>query len=180
MAGYTYNDDKRCEATGNSSLYNNVLSVTLGAGTEPVTLDEGKLWGKIDQSDEDDLITALLKAARMICEKFTGIGFMSRQVVGTIDNANGNFKLPYGPITDDPTGVDVNGNTLTVVTNSGQVISPCGRMTVTYTGGWATLPDDLKTALKQQFLFMYENRGESAVVLSPMARMILEPLREVV
>lgn len=163
-----------------TDLYDGVTSLTLGDGTEPVTLQEAKDWDKIDQDVDDDLITALITAARRMCEKFSGIGFISRTITASINNSNGGFQLPYGPVTVDPTATDENDNALEVRYKFGQILSPRGRMTVSYTAGYATLPEDLKTALKAQILFLYENRGESVIAVSPIAKMILEPLREVV
>jgi hypothetical protein len=176
---FNKNIDKFCENPG-SDLYDGVLSLTLGDGTEPLTLQEAKDWDKIDQDVDDDIITALITAARRICEKFSGIGFINRTIDANINNSNGGFQLPYGPITGDPTAADADGNTLDLTYQFGQIISPRGRMTVSYTAGYTTLPEDLKTALKAQVLFLYENRGESTVAVSPIAKMILEPLREVV
>lgn len=46
---------------------------------EPVTLAEAKLWLKVDLDDDDDLITALITAARRIFEELTG-----RSLVNTV------------------------------------------------------------------------------------------------
>lgn len=178
MANYTNNEDKRgCKETG---LYNNVLKVELGTGTEPVDTNELKAWGKIEQDEDDDIITALGIAARQVCEQFSGLGFFSRTVTARIENANGGFGLPYGPVTNTPTATDVDGNSVTLTYNLGQIQEPFGKLIVSYTGGYATLPENLKTALKAQFLYMYENRGESNTGISPVAEMILKPLRVVV
>lgn len=150
--------------------------------TEPVTLAQAKRWAKIedDQTEDDDIVTALITAARRICENFSGIGFINREITAGINNSNGGFFLPYGPVTVDPTAVDDSGDAITLDYNIGQIESPFGRMVVTYTAGYAILPEDLMTALKAQFLFLYENRGEGTEAISPISKMILEPLRMVV
>jgi len=177
---YYRNADKQ-RSNDVAGLYNSVINMpALADGTEPVTLQELKDWGKIEQDADDALITALGKAARRVCEQYTGIGFLSRELTIGINNSNGGFALPYGPVTVDPTGVNEDGTAIDLVYNVGQLQSPFGRMTVTYTGGYTALPEDLKTALKAQFLFMYENRGEGTRGLSPVAEMILAPLRRVV
>ncbi len=175
---YRNNADKYCGLATDGGLYNCVLSTELGDGTEPVTLQEAKDWAKIEQDADDDLIEELIVAAREICEGFTSIGFLNRTVTAVIDNANGSFRLPYGPVTDDPVGADIDGNDLELNYKLGYV-ETLGRMTVTYTAGYIALPKRMKTAIKQQFLFMYENRGESATGLSPMAEMLLAPVRMV-
>ena len=175
---YTYNEDKWIDRP--TGLYNSVLYLTLSDGTEPVTLQQAKDWGKIENDEDDDIITALITAARRICENFSGIGFISREITAGINNSNGGFFLPYGPVTVAPTAVDDNADAIALDYNIGQIESPFGRMVVTYTAGYAILPEDLMTALKAQFLFLYENRGEGTEAISPISKMILEPLRMVV
>lgn len=170
MADYTYNCDKRC-APCDSGIYNTVLLLTINnEGAEPVTVQEAKDWGKIEQDTDDDLIEELITAARQVCEDFAGIGFITRTITANINNANGGFVLPYGPVTGD----------VTVTDSDSDWTDLRGEYEVTYNAGHATLPKKLKTAIKQQFLFMYDNRGESDTTLSPMAKMILEPIRMVV
>jgi hypothetical protein len=175
---YNRNVDKYC-ATGYSH-YNTVIGTVFSdEGSEPVDLDTAKIWCKIDNDDLDDVITALITAARRMCEQFSNIGFITRTVEAKINNANGGFDLPYGPVTNDPTAVDEYGNSIDLTMSLGQIESPYGRMVVTYEAGHSTLPEELTTALKAQLLFLEQNRGEGDVSLSPIARMILEPLRMV-
>src|SRR5436190_18751243 len=174
---FTRNLDKTCD-TPTENLYNSVLQVvSSGEGSEPITLQEAKDWGKIEQDTDDDIITALITAARRMCESYTGLGFITRSIVAGINNADGGFNLPYGPLITGPDAVDTDGNTVDLTYNLGQIEEPYGRMVVTYTAGYETLPEDLKTALKAQILFLYENRGEGSGGLSPIAKMIMEPLR---
>jgi hypothetical protein len=180
MADYYKNSDKVCESHL-GGLYNTVLKVVFSAeGSEPVTVEEAKSWGKIEQDYDDDLIEELITAAREDLEGFTGLGFITRSLVVGINNADGGFNLPYGPIITGPDATDTDGNTLDLTFNLGQIEEPRGRMTVTYTGGYATLPKKFKTALKQQILFLYENRGESSIGLSPIAESLLRRYRVVV
>lgn len=171
MARYTYNCDKYC-CDDENGLYNSVLSVTTSnEGAEPVTLQEAKDWGKIEQDVDDDLIEELITAAREVCEDYTGLGFITRDIVATINNANGGFILPYGPVSGDVTVTDEADATWGDLR---------GEYEVSYSGGYSVLPKKFKAAIKQQFLFMYENRGESNTGISPLAQMILGPVRMVV
>jgi len=168
-------------ATLNNGLYNGCHNVNIDWGaaiTEPVTLNDFKLWGKIDTTEDNALISALITTSRMMCEQYCNTGFVSREIVADINNANGGFILPYGPVTSTPTAVDEDGNALTLVYNFNQLQSPCCRMTVSYTGGYSTLPEQYKTAIMEQCLFLYENRGDIAMSekLSPLVRTILNPL----
>lgn len=45
---------------------------------EPVTLTEAKLFMKVDGSAEDNQITSMIKAARSLCEQFTGRCFITQ------------------------------------------------------------------------------------------------------
>lgn len=176
---YFKNVDKSCDTSFTTGLYNSVLSITDTAPViEPVTLAEAKLWCKIDDNTEDDgLVTALITAARIICEKFVNLSFYAREFVVGLNNSNGGFVLPYGPVAGTPTVTDVDSVAQDVIYNVGQLQSPRGVCIATYTGGYSTLPENLKTALKSQIIFLYENRGEGTKGISPIAEMILWPLR---
>ena len=157
---FTRNLDKTCD-TPTENLYNSVLQVvSSGEGSEPITLQEAKDWGKIEQDTDDDIITALITAARRMCESYTGLGFITRSIVAGINNADGGFNLPYGPLITGPDAVDTDGNTVDLTYNLGQIEEPYGRMVVTYTAGYETLP-----ALGRGFPL---NRLTSARTCSPL------------
>lgn len=48
------------------------LVVYTEPAVEPVTLSEAKLFARVDTSDDDELITSLIKAARIMSETYTG------------------------------------------------------------------------------------------------------------
>lgn len=158
-------------------LYNGTTNVVFSAeGSEPVSLNDMKAWGKIDQSTDNSLITALITAARLMCEHYTNTSLVTRTIVADINNANGGFILPYGPVTNTPTAVDWEGDALTLVWNFSQIQTPYGRMSVTYEAGFAAVPEVYKTAIMEQTLFLYEHRGEENAGMSPIAQKILNPL----
>ena len=183
MADYNANIDK-IRNVDLMPLYNGVISrpTIVETGQEPVTLDEAKAWDKIDLTTDDLIIQALITAARRMCEAFTGISFISKDIIVAVNNSDGNLQLPYGPIVSGPSATDMNGNPLTLTYQFGGIQSPRGYITLTYSAGYADgeLPLDLKQAVLSQILFLYENRGESYLTLSPITQLILEPLREVV
>lgn len=171
------NVDKLSDYIGAS--YNQITDVQRAAViTEPVTLNEAKEFAKISGSSEDAIITALITAAREICEKFTCVSMVQRTVTAWINNYNGGTYLPYGPIgtitniynvDGDPVDYEVQGS------DYKQILSPKIALKAVYTGGAATCPEIFKTAIKAQMLFMYENRGDSPEAMSPISMMLLKP-----
>jgi hypothetical protein len=157
-------------------LYNGTTNVIFSAeGSEPVTLADMLNWGKIDQNTDNALISALITTARIMCEQYTNTSIITRTIVADINNANGGFILPYGPVTGTPAAVDWEGTALTLVYNFSQIQTPYGRMAVTYTAG-VTNTSLYKTAIMQQVLFLYENRGDEKTGMALMACTLLNPL----
>lgn len=171
--------------------YNAVISVSFsGEGNEPVTLQEAKDWCKIDVPDDDDLIAALIKGARIICENYSGVSFVQKTVTAIIQNGLGNINLPYGPVTGSVAYTNPDGTAITGDYNIS--IPKCERIKAVYTGGYTTLPGNLKTAVLNQIAWMYENRGDAKVssgvlygggnrvssAISEMAKLILNQIRE--
>lgn len=150
---------------------------------EPVTVDEAKDFCKIelDYTNDNDLIVAFITTARQMCEAFTNTGFIEREVRAVLNNGNGNNYLPYGPI-----------GAVTEVKDAGEVITsdaysvtgekwkrieyPCSPLlTVTYTGGYAELPAQLKTGLLNAIYYLYDNRSVGVDNIGPIAKTLLNP-----
>lgn len=66
---------------------------------EPITLAEAKAHLRVDGTDEDDLITALIVAAREWCEKWTRRAFMQQRVRATYRNWH-DLWLPRPPFAE--------------------------------------------------------------------------------
>ncbi len=158
-------------------IYNGCTNVVFSdEGSEPVTLVDMLAWGKIDQNTDNSLISALITTARIMCEQYTNTSIITRTIVADINNANGGFILPYGPVTNTPTAVDWQNDAITLVWNFSQIQTPYGRMAVTYTAGFVTVPEVYKTAIMQQVLYLYEHRGDNNQGMSPLACTLLNPL----
>lgn len=167
--------------------FNQVLDVDNTAVVTAELFSVGQFkayYAKIDTSEEDSLIESLIIAARRMCEQYSGINFKARTVIATINNLNGGTYLPYGPVGTITSVTDIDNNTLDSgnykITGSQfkQVQWPTeDYLVVTYTGGYVDCPNDLLTAVKAQTLFLYENRGDSSVGMSPQAALILNPLK---
>jgi len=56
------------------------FDVLTPAAIEPVTVDDVKAYLRLDHSESDSLIAAEIAAARMACERFTGLALISQQL----------------------------------------------------------------------------------------------------
>lgn len=70
------------------------LTLKTAPATEPVTLVEAKLHCKVDSTDDDTLITALIVAARQQAEHRTGRALITQQWEFTLDRFPQQIELP--------------------------------------------------------------------------------------
>lgn len=153
--------------------------------SEPVTLTQAKAWLRVTHDDEDTLITALITAARQKCEAYCGKGFVSRTVTAIVRNDLGNVRLPYGPVTTVTNVYDYDGNELTGsdynitgVADKRLGYPMLGYVKVVYTAGYASLPQQFKTAILMQLAWMYTHRGDEDInLIAPDTKAILSPYR---
>lgn len=64
------------------------LTIVTAPAAEPVTLTEAKAWAKIDDTTDDDLVTALITAARMSAEEYLRRTLISTTYKLTLDLAD--------------------------------------------------------------------------------------------
>ena len=64
---------------------NMVYAVTTGPAIEPITVDELKDFARIDGTDEDTLITAFIKAARIQTENYLNRALITQTVTVSMD-----------------------------------------------------------------------------------------------
>ena len=167
--------------------YNQTIDIVKEDVTdEPVTLAEAKAFCKVDVSDDDDLIAELITAAREYCESYTGIAFVKREFITTFNNCNGGYYLPYGPIEEltkleDEDGTEIEAADYKVAgTNWMKIKEPKAlQLTATYTGGYETLPNILKTALLNAIFYLYDNRSVATDSIGPIAESKLKMYRRV-
>jgi Phage gp6-like head-tail connector protein len=62
------------------------IEIERPAASDPVTLAEAKRWLRLDNTDEDDDILALISAATQVCETFTMRSFVSKGFKMTLDS----------------------------------------------------------------------------------------------
>ncbi len=170
-----------CIGSNNGPAYNAVISVIFSdeATTEPILLQEAKDWLRIDVTDDDGLITKLIKAARIVCENYANLSFINRTVTAKIHNGLGNFYLPYGPVLGDIVSItDTDDNELTDFNINDAYADD---IIVTYDAGYEILPENFRTAILDQISFMYESRGDAKVAsgLSLESMLTLNQVRNV-
>lgn len=169
--------------------YNSILDIdiTTWPNTEPVSLSEAKDFCRIDIGTDDNIILALITAARQQCEAYTNIAFAEYEMTVVLNNENGETLLPYGPLITILQVTDEDGNVLIAdegYTTSGnqfvRLLTPHERnITVEYITGYTNLPEVLKTALLNAIYYLYDNRSEGADDIGPIAKMLLKPYRRV-
>jgi len=135
---------------------------------EPVSLTEAKAWIRYSATDEDDLIVSLVKTARLLLEKYTGLAFVKKDMEVLIDVQDRFVDLPYGPLGTITKVVDHTnfGGSMELTEGThyeiiGQTIRTymSGLFLFTYSGGYTTLPEGLKTDIKKVAAWLFQNRG---------------------
>lgn len=151
-----------------SAPFNAVMSIqgSSESTTEPITLAEAKEWLYITDSSHDSILPILIKTARMQLEKMANISIISRTVTTVLRNDCGGIFLPMQPITGAVTAVDRNGDSLELTLlgeNYKFIETTFDYAKLTYTAGFATVPEDIKQAVKQQVAHLFENRGDTKI-----------------
>ena len=153
---------------------------------EPVTLSEARTLLRIDTSEEDGLLTALIKTARMTIEQSTGRALISRDLEAVLDHwpLGRRLVLPNPPLQQvlSVSTVDAQGNTSEwdngnyLAETSGTapyialmpgavwpaVTGAAGAIRIRYRAGYGDAPTDVPPPLSHAVLLLvahwYENR----------------------
>lgn len=167
------------------------LLQTAAPATEPVTLTEAKSHLRVDTTDDDTLITELIKAARQVVENNTGRSLVTQTWRLSLDAFPRNseaIRLERGPLVSvqSLTYVDTNGTTQTMAASKyvvdtlhieGEVALAHGEawpntrgdrnaVLVNYTAGYgaaSAVPDALKAAIKLRLGDLFANREASII-----------------
>lgn len=151
------------------------FAVPLSA-TEPITVAEAKAYAKITDTVEDTEIAKMITAARQAIEAVTGLSLVPSTITAIIDNSYGNIELPLQPYVSDFVLTNKSEGTITAqAVLLGErfkcLESPTeSYMKAVYKGGYSAkgdvgypvMPEDLLNAIKDQFAFLYDNRGDNA------------------
>lgn len=156
----------------------------------PVSLTEAKGYLRVDGTDDDALITTMIKAATEFGERYTRLFFVQRSVVTYRDSFSNSLELRRGPLASVTSVERMVAGVLTAVStgvyfatvsNSFSSLSlktgqqwPTDEddqeqaIKITFVAGMAvdeadpSVPDDIKTAILAHVAKLYENRGDCA------------------
>lgn len=173
-----------------------------GPAEEPVSLAEAKAFLKVDDSDEDGLITTLIGAARLHIEGVTGRALLAQSWRVVLDDwpDNGAVKLPVTPfvaVTEinayDAAGAAYEVPLAQFLSEPDRLLLPATvagmpvlrerqGIEIDYVAGFGTDPGDVPDDIRQALLLLvghwFENRdavivaGSGSVVPSGFDRMV--------
>ena len=139
--------------------------------SEPVTLAEVKLWGKIEHDDEDDVLDSLITSCRDELERYLKIAFVTQTWRDDFDSMHDAVYSPRLPLTavsitvDAVATTDFKFNQATGRVSSNWVLRD---VVLTYTSTVTALQPVLKTALLDLISYRFYNRGNAESMQMPM------------
>lgn len=176
--------------------------VSVQPASEPVTLEDMKAFLKVDGSDDDALITSLISVARISCEIYAGLSFITQTRVVKMDSFNcKDVILPYGPVQSVTSIAYVDENDAPQTINTGYTLDTqsglcklrvtedwpitnrvLNNVVITYVAGEASANELVKHAIKMQAASLYENRqdeiiGNTANILNWNSASILDTIK---
>lgn len=156
-------------------MFNRILSLSITPDndvTEPVTLEQAKAWLIVENTDNDTLITALIKSVRILLEKHTKKIFQPSTVTFELNMCKP-WKLPRLPIQGEITSVESwTGSAYSAVASDSYrrvgdnfISGLKGQIKVIYAAGYSPdeFPEDLRLAMKSEICYRYENRGDKSL-----------------
>jgi uncharacterized phiE125 gp8 family phage protein len=146
-----------------------------------VTVAEAKAYLRIANSDEDASIAGFLRTASALCEAFTGLALVRRQVVEVIGASPAWSKLGAGPVQaiEEVTAIAADG-TETLIDTAGYAVDIDAngdgwvrvtaahapeRVRVEYVAGlaadWNGVPEPLRQGVLRLATHLYTGRGDN-------------------
>lgn len=171
--------------------------------TVPVSLSDAKSFLRVDFTKDDSLITSLISSAVEWGERFTNSNFSQHDWEGFYEDVcftnheiYGFLPLERSPITA-VTSVEVSTSGIfsaitdfirkqrnsydRILITQTQDIDDTVAYTykVTFSSGYATLPDAIKTAILEHVAFLYENRADAPSDPPNQIKELYRPFRHV-
>lgn len=165
--------------------------ITTPPASDPISVSEAKDWARIRVAADDTLVASLITSVTLFGEKFTNRVFITRTIEGFFSGLEvSKFEtVPFVTIRRSPliaiSVVEVFSGGSYVTFTDYQLKEMYGfsrilfengifdaspdlnvpyPLKITFTAGYgvaASVPEDIKTALKAHLAFMYENRGDA-------------------
>ena len=178
------------------------LTLTTEPTVEPVTKAEAKLYIKQPDSitADDDLIDSLIETARKLAEDYCNRAFIDQTWTLSLNATPDIIPIPKGYLdsitsinvyADDGTATLQDSDDYQVVTGEGATVflessnswtsttRPVDQMRIVFKAGYGaaatSVPEGIKTGIKQLILQMYEDRGNTE--LTSLTRSVLQPYK---
>jgi uncharacterized phiE125 gp8 family phage protein len=137
---------------------------------EPITLTEAKAHLRVDHTEDDALISAIIEASRVYCEQYTGRAFVTQTWEEVIDLFPENeIMIPLPPLQsvtsikyDDGGGVE---QTLSLTEYEVDTVSQPGWV-VPATGGWPSSVFEGINSVRIRFVAGYNPGTDSPIDLA--------------
>lgn len=141
--------------------------------SEPVTLAEVKLWGKIEHDDEDDVLDSLITSCRDELERYLKIAFVTqtwRDDFECMHDAVYSPRLPLTAVSMTVVGAAYTDFKFNQATGRVKIDQPIynADIVVIYTSTVTALQPVLKTALLDLISYRFDNRGNAESMQMPM------------
>ena len=154
-----------------------LVSATKTEGATPtfLTTSEVKNYLRVDYTTDDTIIDLLIEAAYDAFEAFTNRSLRTYTIEAVWEQYGASVDLPYAPVTsvttveyrfEDGTNNDVTsiweqvGNQIRVL--KPEEVAYGNRLVVTYSTGYASIPNKLKLGLLKWIATNYEDRQNTA------------------
>lgn len=168
---------------------------TAAPAVEPLTLTETKLFLRVDHSDEDDLITGIIKTVRELTEQHVRRALITQSWRLEMDDyADNPTRLPMGPaqsitlveqVAEDATRTTVGSSGYRLDAAHEAVcfssVPIAHQIHITYVAGYgdaaADLPEPLRQGMLHYAAVLYDRRGAKEGGLPEVTRRLFAPYR---
>jgi uncharacterized phiE125 gp8 family phage protein len=150
------------------------VAVTSAPAAEPLTRAQAKLHLKVDVTDDDDLIDALIQAAREWTENYCRRSLVRRTLKLYLDCWPEEIRLPRGPVSSvsSVTYTDANGNATTLSASQYQVdlnATP-PRIVRAPNVAWPVLQPGVIAGVQVTYLAGYDPDSAARPIMRPTSR----------
>ena len=160
------------------------LSLKTGAALEPISLAQAKNHLRVDGGDEDELISSLITAARMMVEAHTDRALLDQIWIFHFKPKAGFCELPLQPISNI-LSVEADGQTLASsdyqIEERGEAMAvrldKGENAKIEFVAGYgnqsSSVPKPLLQAILQLTAHWFENRGQPSLIGSHQPKAVL-------